>query len=59
MLTQCPHTNMQERPWNSFTQWGEGPHSTMDGTLALHPGARGLILSVPKKFSSLYVAEIY
>ena len=59
MLTQCPHTNMQERPSNSLTQWGEGPDSRTDGTLALHPGARGLILSVPKKFSSLDVAEIY
>ena len=51
MLTQCPHTNMQARPWNSLTHWGEGPDSTMDGTLASHPGARGLILSAfPRNF---------
>ena len=38
---------------------GEGAHSTMDGVLALHPAAPGLILGVPKKFSSIDVAEIY
>ena len=39
-------------------KWGGGAHSAMDGALALHPLALGLILSIPKNFS-FDVAEIY